>query len=692
MSALKKVCLMMLCLTLMVGALASCGNSGDNGAETSAETKAETSAQTSASTSAETSAETKHTHAFGEWTVSVAATCTNAGEETRSCACGEKETRPIDTIDHNVVDNVCTMCEKNVTSKGLAFSSQGDGTCALSSIGACSDTEIYIPSISPAGDIVTIIRPNAFEYCENITKVVIPDSVTMVGANAFNSCTGLTSLTLGKGVAQIGVGAFGACFALENITIPDSVTNIGQGAFAGTAYYDNETNWENGVLYIGNCLIESKTDISGAYAIKEGTKVIADYAFENRDGLTSVTIPYGVTNISLHAFDHCDILASVTIPESVTSIGKSALANCGSLESITIPDSVISIGDSAFWGSACVTNTTNNAYYVGDHLIRVSRFASGTYTINLGTKIIGSNVFGSATGPNMEVTAVVIPDSVTSICSGAFANISYLESIRFTGTMEQWKDIVKDHPWPYNFSVTQVQCSDGWIDINASNDVTDDDNDNSDTQTPAYTEGLAFKWDQNRGGYLVSGYTGTDTEIIIPPTYNEEPVKGVAYKAFYNNSSITNVILPENATYIDNCAFLDCGALIGITLPNSITFIGDSAFSGCISLASIDIPAGIQYICGSFNRCESITSLTLPEGMTTIYDSAFSKMPHLASVIIPKSVTSIQRYAFAECSELSSITYNGTVAEWGAISLGDGWVRGTAVTKIVCSDGEVTSF
>ena len=77
---------------------------------------------------------------------------------------------------------------------------------------------------------------------------------------------------------------------------------------------------------------------------------IGSRAFNGCSGLTSVTIPDGVTSIGDYAFTDCSGLTSVTIPNSVTSIGSYAFCDCSGLTSVTIPDSVTSIGDYAFKG------------------------------------------------------------------------------------------------------------------------------------------------------------------------------------------------------------------------------------------------------------------------------------------------------------------------------------------------------
>jgi hypothetical protein len=71
-------------------------------------------------------------------------------------------------------------------------------------------------------------------------------------------------------------------------------------------------------------------------------------AFGGCYGLTSVSIPDGVTSIEPFAFFTCSSLTSVSIPNGVTTIGEYAFDYCSKLTSITIPGSVTSIGDGAF--------------------------------------------------------------------------------------------------------------------------------------------------------------------------------------------------------------------------------------------------------------------------------------------------------------------------------------------------------
>ena len=98
----------------------------------------------------------------------------------------------------------------------------------------------------------------------------------------------------------------------------------------------------------GRKLLKVPRELSGAYSVKEGTRIICKLAFWGRSSLSEIVIPSSVTSIGNSAFSYCSSLSEVVIPSSVTSIGDSVFWYCRSLSDIVIPSSVTSIGDSAF--------------------------------------------------------------------------------------------------------------------------------------------------------------------------------------------------------------------------------------------------------------------------------------------------------------------------------------------------------
>ncbi len=164
-------------------------------------------------------------------------------------------------------------------------------------------------------------------------------------------------MTIPNSVTNIEDVAFFGCAGLTSVTIPDSVTSIGNLAFACCQRLKELTVDAKNPVYFstGNCIIEkkgSKTLVAGcinSVIPNDGSVAsIGDDAFYGCAGLTSVTIPDGVTTIGNSAFSGCADLTSVTIPNIVTSIGEFAFYDCAGLKSIFIPASVTTIDMEAF--------------------------------------------------------------------------------------------------------------------------------------------------------------------------------------------------------------------------------------------------------------------------------------------------------------------------------------------------------
>ena len=117
---------------------------------------------------------------------------------------------------------------------------------------------------------------------------------------------------------------------------------------------ENAVKDEFGVKYSKDWkrLLKAPKNLKGHYSIREGEKVIGNYAFELCRSINRIDIPDSVTNIGNNAFYGCRSLTNIKIPNCVTNIEDNVFAYCRSLSNIIIPDCVINIGEGAF--SCCI--------------------------------------------------------------------------------------------------------------------------------------------------------------------------------------------------------------------------------------------------------------------------------------------------------------------------------------------------
>lgn len=345
-----------------------------------------------------------------------------------------------------------------------------EGVTSIGSYAFFSATNLT--SVTVSGN-VTEIGSHAFRDCDNLKRVYMGDGVKSIGAFAFAMCESLESVRFGLGLERIQNEAFYACNTLADISLPNAVMSIGASAFADTAYYKTASNWENGVLYIGEYLIASQSGaMQSAYTVKTGTVGIAAGAFLHKNyRLTSVTMPdtvkwmgngafsccYGLSSVSFsdtlitiddQAFYQCYALSSVSIGESVKYIGAQAFYGCKNLTHVTVGKGVEFIGEKAF--GSCVKLESiqvvqENTYYhsldgnlystLDAELLQYATAKTArSFIIPSGTKIIGPGAFASCTA----LKSIVVPDTVTEIKADAFSGCTNLMNVYYTGTAEEW--------------------------------------------------------------------------------------------------------------------------------------------------------------------------------------------------------------------------------------------------------------
>jgi hypothetical protein len=164
-----------------------------------------------------------------------------------------------------------------------------------------------------------------------------------------------------------------------------------------------------------------------------------------------------------------------------------------------------------------------------------------------------------------------------------------------------------------------------------------------------YTEGLLFTLINNGTAYSVAKGTATDSNIVIPKTYNNLPVTVMAKNGFMS-STMVSIKIPDSITIIDEGALASCFNLASITIPDNVTSIGNSALSNCTSL----------------------TSVIIPNKVISIINNAFYNCNQLMYVVMGGSVTSVGTGAFDRCDRLGFIYYCGeSITDWNKISIGN---------------------
>ena len=423
--------------------------------------------------------------------------------------------------------------------------------------------------------------------CTSIRRVVVENGVTSIGSYAFYFNLKMESVSIGNSVTRIGAHAFDNCTKLTAVTIPDKVTSVGDYAFKGCKALKEVTVGCFGKYMFCNC--SALTDVT----IRKGVTKIGYYAFHGCSSLTSVVIPEGVTSLEDYAFNGCKDLSSVTIPSTVSWLGFDAFAGCAALERAYITDI-------SAWLNLGMKNVNSNPLYQGAKL-----YFNGK-----------------------PLTAVVIPDNITTIRDYAFYNCSDITSVTFSDSVTA----IGNYAFRYCVGLSSVVF-------------------------PESVTSIGFN--------AFNGCTGL-TSVVIADT-----VSSIGYNAFRDCTSLKRVSVTDleswmgisfgnaqaNPLWFGATLYIDGEPVKDLVIPESVTSIDSYVFAGFTGLTSIKIPESVTSIAGNaFSGCGDLTEVEIAEGVTSIGSYAFSNCVGLTEITIPDSVTDIGAYVFYGCSSLESIT------------------------------------
>ena len=373
-----------------------------------------------------------------------------------------------------------------------------------------------------------------FSFCTGMRNVNIPSTLSVISDYAFQECHSFTEIVIPEGVTTIGEYAYGMCIGAKRMSISSSTTDIHKEAFfALTSLETISVSDENTVYHDQNeCLIKTaaKSLIYGCKnsVIPDDGSVthIENYAFQECSGLKHMYIPKEITRIEVEAFKRCGYLESIVVEEgnpayfsvdncliqkggsklrygcknsiipsdgSVLTIENQAFNGCVGLKHVYIPAVIQDVDTHAFFDCVNVETITveeGNARYHSDGNCLIE---TATKQVRLACKnsIIPTDgsvtsVFGVAFADAVPMTALVIPDSITSLNYNNFDDLIYLEKVYLPGTLaelktycfdgcinlkdiyfdgyiDQWNTITKDSYWIDSTQAYTVHCIDGDI-------------------------------------------------------------------------------------------------------------------------------------------------------------------------------------------------------------------------------------
>jgi len=374
--------------------------------------------------------------------------------------------------------------------------------------------------------------------------------------------------------------------------------------------------------------------------------------------LASIIIPNSVKTIGSFAFSKCTSLTNVTIDgNALTTIGTGAFAGCTNIINFVLPDSVMTINDYAFAGITLEANDnpiildlsandwrTLETWYLVDMKLNSFVINNTSSLNNLSNRFLYNT-------PNLSI--LNIPNTISIINNQIFDGTSLNEIYIYAGNAEL-----------QNIN-SAVYSSDGKTLLYYPSKG------NSSITLATTTENIApFAF------YNTTTLTNVITNSLL---------KTIGTYAFSNSTSLSTINLENSALVsIDEYAFSNLNNLVSVTFPASLRTIANHSFENCTGLTSVifngnQINSINPY---SFYNCTSLQSIAIPQYVSTIGNNAFNNCNSLENVTFNMNSTLqyINSYAFTNCTSLNPLTLPSTL-----LSIGD-----YAFASVADKDGTIT--
>lgn len=626
---------------------------------------------------------------------------------------------------------------------------------------------------------VTSILKNAFTQCNSLKQIIFeatPENVTaeslVINPSAFSQCNALFAITLTPRIANFESSIINSCSSLEYVDI------VGEGsAYASVEGMITDAN-KTTLIYVpygrkGTVVIPMGITTIAANAFR--TKSISDngsISYMANPNVSKVVIPFWVTKIGDHAFDYMSNLKEVvfdgtnetqdleigeyafyntgismlTLPEHAVKVGRFAFGRCRNLTSVTIlsrGDINTSFAKYAFtddtnFGYECFIKNVTFGELTGKFDLAKAFDLSGLISVTVdpantnhvtgedgvlysedlttvefypiarvGEYVVPDTITAISDGffaNNNNITSVVIGAGVTSIGAEAFKNCYSLESVTFAEGCEITS--IGSKAFENCYALSSFTLPDSVVTLGKATamDVFDGC---SLLETIVISEnnehftfdeyGVLYNTDYTKLIFCFPEVTGdenneltinTETEVIFDRAFgNNKNVKSLKFVGdkitsfgaglLEGNTTIENIVLPDNVTVISDGMFKGCSSLKKFTISNKITTIETGAFEDCIALSELTIEDGrteplviadghgqIQAGKGNnipmasvFSGTKSLQKVTLPDG---VYVGAYAFNKSGVKEVEFLGDCTIGAYTFAE-SGLEKVTFNGAV-------------------------------
>lgn len=579
---------------------------------------------------------------------------------------------------------------------------------------------------------ITTINNYAFQGCESVTHIYLPNSVNIIGEEVFDNCKRLEYIKMSN-VEEIGNGAFSGCESLESVSLSDKLETIGRGAFADCTKLNNilipNSLREIHSSAFGGCSALDKVSIKdiGSWCnidFEDNTSnptTITNKLYLNDEEIKNLVIPSEVKNIKNYVFQDCKYIETLTFSSGNKTIGDWSFSNCQKIKIVEVPSSVESIGFASFYGCNSINSiklpfigrSANSYNYFGYIFGAEKNNISGIYVptslsdvvITGNTNIIYENTFYNC----RNIETITLPEGVTQIDYYAFYMCVALNKINIPSTVRK---ITTSFEGCEGLSEVHITNIEKWCNIDFAG---------RQSNPLFYAENLYLNNELLKSLTIPSSITEIKPYIFYycksleTITLHSNIISIGEYSFGYCNK-VSSIDFPEKLETIDDWAFSNCTSLTKVDIPNGLKKLGESVFSNCNnlnytiydnakylgneenpylimikalnqSITECEIHEDTKFISYSLYCCGNIETITIPNNVIAIGSYSFYDCSNLKSIIISKSVRSIDKLAFFNTG-LETVFYSGTSEDWNLIQIQENNTGLTNATIYYYSESE----